>query len=980
MEPWTRPATGLLRLVTALLPWLERRRRSAQAELPLAEAPRVRLIRPGRVPAGTWFRRLAAGAGRSVRRDRAAGLPRVARRERRAAVAAAGRAFAAADLSDDILLRLANLGPEALREHVDPAARSAAGLSDAGRALHGALLLRACDRFQRAVEATPDFDRRHRRWEHRSGPRRESGAPSGAADDPDVAFQAAYLDHLAQSLDTTDLLSGPGARRVSARADTGADADAEPLGAVLRRVPRLLLVGEAGAGKSSVLNALAVRAARRAFTGELAEWNGLVPVLLRLRDHPDADLPDPGALLRPLPGGARPPDHWLDRRLAEGRVLLLLDGVDEVAAERHRRFRDWLARVLGAYPDNPTVVSARPGAVTARLDDQGFTTARIAPLTRGELGAFVDRRFASDPTAARAVRAALDERPRLADLLTTPLLAALVCAQYEQRHRLPASRAETYRQAVELLTGRRAAVQPVSGTASVLRAFAWHLTSQGATAATHRQAVDFVSRAVLPAEDGREAEERLSLLVHHSGVLTGTASGGVAFVHRVFQEYLAAEHAADQDLIDVLVRNAHLDVWHDTIVLAAVRASARRRQELLTGILERAAAERHQHRRLRLLALSCLEFCREAGESVPRALAPAVEHAVRAVLPPRRASDCPPLAAVPRPLLRALPPTIGRLRHTEHRRLTIRTAALTGERAALPLLGAYAREGDESCARELIDGWRHFSSDADRVEEFAREVLRHLPLDRRELTLTHPRQWRAAPALPHVTRVRVEHPFGPDIGGVTGFARLARLHVTRLAEGSDLGPLGDCPHLTHLWLAGERLPDLRPLAELRGLAFLHLLDWPPFTLGDIALPSTLTTLSLGRLPLGAPLDWVRDYPALTALAIQGGGTPDWRDLAALGRLAELDLGGFDLTDSLPDLVGAVPGLRLLGLHGCVLPTDLSPLLRLPRLTELDLKETTGPGGARLDLDALAAPGRRITVDGVPREDTVDGVPGEEPDR
>ncbi|MGP4110060.1 NACHT domain-containing protein [Streptomyces sp. 4N509B] len=1000
MEALSTAGSLAARGIAALLPVLARRRLRTQSELPLSEAVRVRLILPGRVPVERYVRRLAAGAGRSLRRDPAAGLPALGRRERRAVVDAVCRALVSADLSDDRLLGLVDPGPAALAAHVDPVARSAAELSDDARAVHRAVLHRTSDRFLRAVEATPDFPRRYRRAERqrlRQG--EESAAPAGGGRDPDDVFLAAYLDHVAQAFASVDLMAGPGRRRVATVEDDDGPERTEPLGAVARHRSRLLLLGEAGSGKSTLLEGLAVSAARRAFTGDLADWNGLVPVLVRLRDHPEADLPDPGSLLDSLPGalpgtlpgslpgplpdtfpgslppvlplvlppalsaGEPPPRHWLDRRLAEGRVLLLLDGVDELAGERHQRLHAWLVRLLGAYPGNSAVVTTRPSAVAPDwLSAHGFTTARLAPLSRDELAAFVSRRFASDAALARELLGALDERLRLAELLTTPLLASLVCTQHARRRRLPTSRTEIYRQALELLADQRDADDRLPGALSLLSALAWHLTSRGFTAAPRTQVVDCLESLEFPPELDVTAEEALALLLDRSGVLTTTASGAVDFVHRVFLEYLAAEHAVDQDHVATLVRNAHLAVWHDTVAMASVRATERQRRQLLTGILRRADAERHQHRALRLLALSCLTFCREAGKGVPRSLTASLDHAVGAVLPPRRASDCPPLAAAPRSLLRALPSSLGELRHTEHQRLTVRTAALTGDREFLARLGAYAREGREPVARELVDGWHHFSSSGDAVRDYAREVLRHLPLDRREVRVTHPRQWQAAPELPHATRVRVAYPFGPDIGEVTAFPRLRRLRVTALADGADLRPLRGCPQLTHLWLWGTRLPDLGPLAELPRLTFLHLLDWPPFTLDGTPLPATLTTLSLGRLPLGAPLGWLREHPALTALALQGAGTPHWQDLAALGLLTELDLGGYDLTHALPALVGAAPGLRLLGLHGCSVPADLSPLAHLPRLTRLDLVDTTGPGGAPLDLAPLARAAPRLTIE------------------
>jgi predicted NACHT family NTPase len=49
--------------------------------------------------------------------------------------------------------------------------------------------------------------------------------------------------------------------------------------------------------------------------------------------------------------------------------------------------------------------------------------------------------------------------------------------------------------------------------------------------------------------------------MERSGLLREPAAGRVDFVHRTFQEYLAAKAAVDNDEIGQLVANAHDDQW-----------------------------------------------------------------------------------------------------------------------------------------------------------------------------------------------------------------------------------------------------------------------------------------------------------------------------------------------------------------------------------------------------------------------------------
>ena len=140
--------------------------------------------------------------------------------------------------------------------------------------------------------------------------------------------------------------------------------DAEPASvrveAALGRTRRMLVLGEAGSGKTTLLSWLAITAARRGFAGDLADWNDLVPFLIRLRSYAGRDLPK---LEEFLDGTAGPltghmPLAWVDRQFRAGRTLLMVDGVDELAASERRKVRDWLRPLLHAYPSMHVVITS----------------------------------------------------------------------------------------------------------------------------------------------------------------------------------------------------------------------------------------------------------------------------------------------------------------------------------------------------------------------------------------------------------------------------------------------------------------------------------------------------------------------------------------------------------------------------------------------------------------------------------------------
>ncbi|WP_324603506.1 hypothetical protein [Streptomyces sp. SPB074] len=237
----------------------------------------------------------------------------------------------------------------------------------------------------------------------------------------------------------------------------------------------------------------------------------------------------------------------------------------------------------------------------------------------------------------------------------------------------------------------------------------------------------------------------LDQLRHRSGLLRDPAEDRIDFVHRTFQEYLAAAEAVDADRVGDLVGRAHLDLWRETIVLAAGHAGTRQREELLNGILDRADAERKYARKLRLVAASCQETC----TSLPVRVAERIDAAIDKLLPPRRSTDPAALAAVGPGLLRKLPRSLAGLSETAAAR-TVETVALIGGEETRELLRAYAVRQDAKTVEALVEAWSYFPA-----EDYACEVLAVIRLESVPVVVKHAGQVRAGRTVPGITRVGI---------------------------------------------------------------------------------------------------------------------------------------------------------------------------------------------------------------------------------
>lgn len=366
--------------------------------------------------------------------------------------------------------------------------------------------------------------------------------------------------------------------------------------------PRILIRGEAGGGKSTLLRWLAITAARGAFTGELAELNGSIPFLVKLRSHAGKELPKPEEFLddvAPVLSGLMP-KNWVYRQLMSARSLLLVDGIDEITESQRLGLRPWLAQFTTQFPDVRVIVTSRPAAAeTGWLRAEGFGTAFLEQLGPEDLRALIQHWHLavrdSDsipcapgklPSYEAKLLARMESSPHLRTLSSTPLLAAMLCALNLDRESLPRDRMGLYAAAIDMLIETRDAKRGVPSAQvirlereqkiRILQDLAWHLSTSDRIElpkTTVRQLI--TGRLNAMPQAGVSADEVLDSLLERSGIIREPVPGKIDFVHRTVQEYLAAKQAADLGDMDLLIRNAHLDQWRDTVIIAAGHATNR---------------------------------------------------------------------------------------------------------------------------------------------------------------------------------------------------------------------------------------------------------------------------------------------------------------------------------------------------------------------------------------------------------------------
>ncbi|MER6911052.1 NACHT domain-containing protein [Streptomyces sp. NPDC000594] len=629
---------------------------------------------------------------------------------------------------------------------------------------------------------------------------------------------------------------------------TAADAVPQRVETLLATRPRVLLRGDAGAGKTTLIWWLAAHAAARTLDRRLDALNGLVPFVVPLRTLRAQGAGFPGPELLPsvsrLPVGGHAPEGWARSVLASGRALLLVDGLDEIPGEDRADAHQWLSELLTEYPRTRCLATVRPLAVPSDwLRTAGFDEVRLLPMGDEDIRAFVANWHAAarldddDHPTLRLLERDLAQQfqtnPTLRDLARTPLLCAVICALHRIREGfLPDTRWALYRSALEMLLGerdkRRRIGTPEGITLSVeehqqlLQRIAVWLVRGGQTEFSRAQALHQIELALagMPRVRGQGSPDRVFIhLLNRSGLLQERTDDVFHFSHRTFQDFLAAKEFIEGDQIGELVLHAAEEQWHDVLLLAAGHCSRRELPHLVNGVLRAGAGIRSRGtRRTALYVLAAL--CAEHAAWLDERTRDRVESALRSVLPPANRDAHRSLARLGPSVVPLLPDSAEL--HTSELVEVIALLAVIGGPAALEYTVTLAklRGGEPRVAFHLAGGWGDYP-----VQEYATRVLATLPVAV-PVTVFTKEQLTALRLLPALGDLMVTGEAGspqPLADALDG--REIRALTLAGLPLTDLRALPPTCRIGELTLLGcRRVHDYTALAELRGLHGLHLED------------------------------------------------------------------------------------------------------------------------------------------------------------
>ncbi|HEC84863.1 MAG: hypothetical protein DRR08_10495 [Candidatus Parabeggiatoa sp. nov. 2] len=401
----------------------------------------------------------------------------------------------------------------------------------------------------------------------------------------------------------------------------------------------LAVIGAPGCGKTTLLQHIALT-----FASKQQRRYGLsayIPLLLFLRHHVQtivneapvlADLAHAHFSETTKYPELNPPPNWFAQQLNNGKCMILLDGLDEVAdLEQRRAVSEWVDQQIINYPRCRFIVTSRPqGYLTAPVERANVL--EVQPFRAEQVRRFVHAwylanevlSFGSEDDGVRnkAKQEAEDllqrlrNRPTLSALTVNPLLLTMIAMVHRYRGQLPGRRVELYAEICDVLLGHR---RQAMGIQDTLTAFQKRVVLQPLAAEMMmRKCRDICTDDARPIIEGplnsvglvdEPVQQFLSDVQASSGLLLESEVGVWRFAHLTFQEYLAAAHFVEQQTAldwNEVVNNSW---WHETLRLYAAQSDATR--------LARSCLDNNSVTAL-TLAADCLEEARSFSDVTVR--------------------------------------------------------------------------------------------------------------------------------------------------------------------------------------------------------------------------------------------------------------------------------------------------------------------------------------------------------------------------
>jgi predicted metal-dependent hydrolase len=348
----------------------------------------------------------------------------------------------------------------------------------------------------------------------------------------------------------------------------------------------LMVLGGPGVGKSTFLRKIGLEALKGRQGGLQHEC---IPVFIELKSFTYSEIDIEKAIHEEFRICGFPhPEEATAELLEKGKLLILLDGLDEVPATIMNQAIGQIQDFVDRFDTNRFIVTCRTAAY--RHNFRRFTDVAMAEFNDSQISYFIQNWFQSEEDkkvgTAQNCWEILQKTENLAakELAHTPLLLTLLCLVYDHSQNFPNNRSSLYRKALRILLEEWAAEKRIlrdeiyQGLRTefqeiLLTEIAYTAFEVDRLFFSQQELVDKIREFLtsnLNAPKHLDGEAILQAIAIQQGILVERAEDVFSFSHLTLQEYLTAQYITDHHQIGKLVTERLTEKrWREVFLLVA---------------------------------------------------------------------------------------------------------------------------------------------------------------------------------------------------------------------------------------------------------------------------------------------------------------------------------------------------------------------------------------------------------------------------
>jgi hypothetical protein len=321
---------------------------------------------------------------------------------------------------------------------------------------------------------------------------------------------------------------------------------------------RVVILGGPGAGKSTLLKKIGIEAWRESIDDSSSKQ--LLPVFIELKIFSDiADVDIQKQIIREVEicGFKKNSKEIIQSLLDNGRLLVILDGLDELNQEKRFAAIDAIQNFSDQYRQNDFIVSCRaPAYQYKRLEN--FKDVEIAGFEGKQTREAIYKWFSNDGSMASGFYKKLNDpvNHRVKQLANTPLLLTLICIFYQQTARFPANKSSLYSKAINVLLEEwnmsKGFIQRYESLDTTqkkifLQTLAYESFGNDEPFMYQRWMCHRVEEILndMDTNFAMRGDEIIDLIELDNGIIIKQAEGLYSFSHDTIQEFLCARHISN---------------------------------------------------------------------------------------------------------------------------------------------------------------------------------------------------------------------------------------------------------------------------------------------------------------------------------------------------------------------------------------------------------------------------------------------------